>query len=114
MTGGVVVVLGRTCRKFAAGKSGGLAFVLDESGRREFERNCNRAMVDLRPVESADDRALLRRVVEQHARFTGSARARYLLSRWDAALRDFVAVVPVEFARATRQRGQRAEANRVG
>jgi glutamate synthase domain-containing protein 2/glutamate synthase domain-containing protein 3 len=114
MTGGVVVVLGRTGRNFAAGMSGGLAFVLDESGRREFERNCNRAMVDLRPVESADDRALLRRVVEQHARFTGSARARYLLSRWDAALRDFVAVVPVEFARATRQRGQRAEANRVG
>ncbi len=114
MTGGVVVVLGRTGRNFAAGMSGGLAFVLDESGHREFERRCNRAMVELRAVESVDDRALLHGLVEQHARYTGSARARYLLSRWDQALRDFVAVVPVEYARVTRQRDQRAEANRVG
>jgi glutamate synthase domain-containing protein 3 len=114
MTGGVVVVLGRTGRNFAAGMSGGLAFVHDESGRQEFERRCNRAMVELRTVESADDRALLRGLVEQHARFTGSARARYLLSRWDLALRDFVAVVPTEYARVTRQRDLRAEANRVG
>jgi glutamate synthase (NADPH/NADH) large chain len=114
MTGGVVVVLGRTGRNFAAGMSGGLAFVLDDSRHREFERHCNTAMVELRTVESADDRALLHRLVEQHARFTGSARARYLLSRWDQALRDFVAVVPVEYARVTRQRDHRAEANRVG
>jgi glutamate synthase domain-containing protein 3 len=114
MTGGVVVVLGRTGRNFAAGMSGGLAFVLDESGHRAFERRCNRAMVELRAVESADDRALLRGLVEQHARHTASARARHLLSRWDQALREFVAVVPVEYARVTRQREQRAEANRVG
>ena len=114
MTGGVVVVLGRTGRNFAAGMSGGLAFVLDESGQRELERRCNRAMVELRPVETVDDRALLHGLVEQHARYTGSARARYLLSRWDQALRDFVAVVPVEYARVTRQRDPRAEANRVG
>jgi glutamate synthase domain-containing protein 2/glutamate synthase domain-containing protein 1/glutamate synthase domain-containing protein 3 len=114
MTGGVVVVLGRTGRNFAAGMSGGLAFVLDESDHREFERHCNTAMVELRTIESADDRVLVRGLVEQHARFTGSARARYLLSRWDQALRDFVAVVPVEYARVTRERSQRAEANRVG
>ena len=114
MTGGVVVVLGRTGRNFAAGMSGGLAFVHDESGRNEFVKRCNRAMVELRAIESVDDRALLRGLVEQHARFTGSARARYLLSRWDLALRDFIAVVPTEYARATRQRDQRAEANRVG
>jgi glutamate synthase domain-containing protein 2/glutamate synthase domain-containing protein 1/glutamate synthase domain-containing protein 3 len=114
MTGGVVVVLGRTGRNFGAGMSGGLAFVLDESGNREFERHCNPAMIELRSVESAEDRALLRRLVELHARYTGSARARYLLSRWEQALRDFVAVVPVEYARVTRQREQRAEANRVG
>ena len=114
MTNGTVIVLGTTGRNFAAGMSGGLAFVLDEPGHRQFERHCNMAMVELRTVESADDRSLLHRLVEQHARFTGSARARYLLSRWDQALRDFVAVVPVEYARVTRQRDHRAEANRVG
>jgi glutamate synthase domain-containing protein 2/glutamate synthase domain-containing protein 1/glutamate synthase domain-containing protein 3 len=114
MTGGVVVVLGRTGRNFAAGMSGGTAFVLDESESREFRQRCNRALVELQPVESADDRALLRHLVEQHARFTGSARARYLLSRWEQALRDFVAVVPTEYQRAMREREQRAEVNRYG
>jgi glutamate synthase domain-containing protein 3 len=114
MTGGTVVVLGRAGRNFGAGMSGGVAFVLDESGSKEFERNCNRALIELRPVESADDRSLLRRLVEQHARFTGSARARYLLSHWEQALRDFVAVIPVEYARAKRRAEQRAEANLVG
>jgi glutamate synthase (NADPH/NADH) large chain len=96
MTGGVVVVLGRTGRNFAAGMSGGVAFVLDESGR-DFASRCNRTLVDLLPVDQAEDRRLLRKLVEQHARYTGSARARSLLSRWDQAVRDFVAVVPSEY-----------------
>jgi glutamate synthase domain-containing protein 3 len=114
MTGGVVVVLGRTGRNFAAGMSGGQAFVLDESEGREFERRCNRSIVDLRPVESADDRALLRHLVEQHAKLTGSARARYLLSRWESSLRDFVAVIPTEYQRALREQAAQREVNRYG
>ena len=104
MTGGVVVVLGRTGRNFAAGMSGGLAFVLDESHTHEFARRCNRALVEVTAVDRADDRGLLRRLVEQHARYTGSARARSLLSRWDTALRDFVVVVPSEYRNALARR----------
>ena len=104
MTGGVVVVLGRTGRNFGAGMSGGMAFVLDESEQREFASRCNRALVELHPVERSEDRALLRRHVEQHARLTRSARARSLLARWDSALRDFVAVVPTEYRLAMTRR----------
>jgi len=101
MTGGVVVVLGRTGRNFAAGMSGGLAFVLDESG--ELERHCNRALVELGPVADASDRALLRRLVEHHARYTGSARAKHALARWDQTLRHFVRVISLEYKRALAQ-----------
>ncbi len=97
MTGGTVVVLGRTGRNFAAGMSGGLAFVLDEFG--ELQKRCNTAMVQLGPVTDSTDRELLRHLVEQHARFTGSARAKRELGRWDIAQRHFVAVVPLEYKR---------------
>ena len=97
MTGGVVVVLGRTGRNFAAGMSGGMAFVLDEFG--ELQKQCNTQMVQLGPVTDSGDRELLRRLVEQHARLTGSARAKRELNRWDTALRHFVAVVPNEYRR---------------
>ena len=108
MTGGVVVVLGRTGRNFGAGMSGGVAFVLDESGRGEFEHRCNLSLAQLVPVDRADDRQLLRRLVEQHARYTGSARARSLLARWEHAVRDFMAVVPTAHRHsAARPEGQR-------
>jgi glutamate synthase domain-containing protein 3 len=86
--------------------SGGLAFVLDESGQDEFARHCNTTLVELHPVERADE-MVLRRLVEQHARYTRSARARSLLARWDSALRDFVAVIPTEYRRALAQRNDR-------
>jgi glutamate synthase domain-containing protein 2/glutamate synthase domain-containing protein 1/glutamate synthase domain-containing protein 3 len=98
MTGGVVVVLGRAGRNFAAGMSGGMAFVFDES--RSFERYCNREMVELGPVVDAGDRDILRRLVEQHARYTGSPRARHVLARWEQVLRHFVLVMPVEYRKA--------------
>ena len=104
MTGGAVVVLGRTGRNFAAGMSGGLAFVLDEARTLEGGR-CNREMVELGPVVDASDRELLRRLVEQHARYTGSPRARHVLARWEQTLRHFVLVMPVEYRKAlTRSR----------
>jgi glutamate synthase domain-containing protein 3 len=109
MTGGVVVVLGRTGRNFAAGMSGGMAFVLDEAG--EFERRCNRALVELGPVADADARALLRRLVENHARYTGSARAKHTLARWDSMLRHFVSIVPLEYKKILERRAQEGHAS---
>jgi len=102
MTGGTVVVLGRTGRNFAAGMSGGIAFVLDEFG--ELETRCNSAMVELTRVTDRADRQLLRHLVEQHARYTGSARAKRELGRWEASVKQFVAVVPHEYRRALEKR----------
>jgi glutamate synthase domain-containing protein 3 len=98
MTGGVVVVLGRTGRNFAAGMSGGIAFVLDES--RSFERLCNRELVELGPVAESTDRDVLRSLIERHARFTSSPRARHVLAHWDQMLRHFVLVMPTEYRQA--------------
>ena len=115
MTGGTVVVLGRTGRNFAAGMSGGLAFVLDTS--RDFEIRCNKALVELSPVTESADAALLKDLVEEHARVTGSARARHLLTRWDTAVHEFTRVIPTEYRRALRiARDQQAaeEAQRRG
>jgi glutamate synthase (NADPH/NADH) large chain len=108
MTGGAVVVLGGTGRNFAAGMSGGVAFVLDED--QQFVKRCNLGQVALEPVTDAGDRALLKRLVEQHARLTGSARARHLLGRWEASIRKFVTVMPVEFKRARAEESRRGQA----
>jgi glutamate synthase domain-containing protein 3 len=106
MTGGAVVVLGRTGRNFAAGMSGGVAFVLDEGRQFGESGRCNLEMVELGAVVEAGDRDLLRRLVERHARFTGSPRARHVLARWEQMLRHFVLVMPVEYRQAlARTRG---------
>ena len=113
MTGGTVVVLGKTGRNFAAGMSGGLAFVLDEFDL--LEQQCNQSMVDLIPVADLGERDTLRHLVEQHARFTGSARAKSLLNQWEKATRHFVAVMPREYRAALeRQREAEAAARVVG
>jgi glutamate synthase domain-containing protein 2/glutamate synthase domain-containing protein 1/glutamate synthase domain-containing protein 3 len=114
MTGGTVVVLGRTGRNFAAGMSGGIAYVLDEEGA--FAGLCNPAMVDLEPVlteieqdakiardlwhKGLADETVLRRLIEQHARYTGSARAREILEGWAQYRTRFVKVFPKEYRRA--------------
>jgi len=124
MTGGTVVVLGRTGRNFAAGMSGGVAYVYDEDG--QFARRCNSAMVSLEPVASAaeqraqgdravwhlgqTDEELLRKRVQDHNRWTGSQRARELLDRWDEARVKFVKVFPHEYRRALGEIHARAEA----
>jgi glutamate synthase domain-containing protein 3 len=109
MTGGTVVVLGRTGRNFAAGMSGGIAFVLDEF--EELERQCNTAMVELTRETDRSDRELVRRLVEQHARYTGSARAKRELGRWEISQRHFVAVVPREYRQAVERRSGEVAAN---
>jgi glutamate synthase domain-containing protein 3 len=104
MTGGTVVVLGRVGRNFGAGMSGGTAFVLDEFG--ELESQCNKGLVDLVHVAEFGDRELLRRLVEQHALYTGSARAKRELGQWERALKRFVAVVPREYRQAIERQAQ--------
>ena len=96
MTGGRVVVLGRTGRNFAAGMSGGVAYVLDAAGT--FARRCNKDMVDLEALE-AEDIALVRGLVERHVQLTGSAVGQRVLSDWDGAVRRFVKVMPRDYKR---------------
>ncbi|QDM40956.1 glutamate synthase large subunit [Altererythrobacter sp. TH136] len=128
MTGGAVVVLGPTGRNFAAGMSGGVAYVYDEAGT--FAQGCNIAQVELSPISaqrdeddgtgrplqrarSVDDAGLgdmlrhdaerLRVLLERHQLHTGSARAAAILDDWEAALPRFVKVMPTDYARALRQ-----------
>jgi len=126
MTGGCVVVIGPTGRNFAAGMSGGIAYVLDEEG--DFERRCNLAMVDLEPVPAEEDEAeregqqsgdmethglvdvmrdmsghdaeRLRALLENHLHYTNSRRAAEILENWEEYLPKFVKVMPVEYRRA--------------
>ena len=105
MTGGVVVVLGQTGRNFAAGMSGGLAFVLDEEER--FEKLYNPDMVGLEAVESDEDVSLLRGLVEQHLEWTGSGKAKRILEDWDEVLGKFVKVMPNDLKKIMQE--QRSE-----
>jgi glutamate synthase (NADPH) large chain len=120
MTGGTVVVLGTTGRNFAAGMSGGIAYVYDPDG--EFAKKCNMAMVTLEPVlpsaeqeakidraiwhatmrdgEPQSDETILRTLIERHFKYTGSTRARNLLDAWAVARSSFVKVFPTEYKRA--------------
>ena len=126
MTGGVVVVLGETGRNFAAGMSGGIAYIYDPDG--QFETRCNQTMVDLEQIGPGDasenddperprqrstgvddngmgdmlrfDDERLRILIERHLQLTGSGRARALLDDWEASLRNFVKVTPKDFRRA--------------
>jgi hypothetical protein len=81
MTRGHVVVLGRTGRNFAAGMSGGIAYVLDQDG--DFAERCNMGMVDLEPFEDAEEEHLVHSLIEEHAKLTGSARARTVVADED-------------------------------
>jgi glutamate synthase domain-containing protein 2/glutamate synthase domain-containing protein 1/glutamate synthase domain-containing protein 3 len=98
MTRGLVVVLGKTGRNFAAGMTGGIAYVLDQSG--EFaEASCNRADVDLEPVTDTKDIEVLHRLVTRHAELTDSPQGQRILKHWDSALSKFVKVFPHEYKR---------------
>jgi glutamate synthase domain-containing protein 3 len=96
MTGGRVVVLGATGRNFAAGMSGGVAYILDEKG--DFATRCNKQMVGLEKPD-ANDAAELRGLIERHAELTGSLKAKKLLANWDASLAKFVKVMPKDYKR---------------
>jgi glutamate synthase (ferredoxin) len=96
MTGGKVVVLGQTGRNFAAGMSGGIAYVLDEGG---FDKVLNKEMVSASALEDPAEIADLRAMVERHAALTGSGRAKALLADWDRSARKMVRVIPNDYRR---------------
>ena len=114
MTGGTVAVLGKTGRNFAAGMSGGVAYVYDEDG--QFAKRCNLSMVTLEKVLPAaeqkaaqdvgtwhrgqTDEEQLKKLLDDHLRWTGSRRARELLDNWATAREKFVKVFPTEYKRA--------------
>jgi glutamate synthase (NADPH/NADH) large chain/glutamate synthase (ferredoxin) len=109
MTGGVVVVLGATGRNFAAGMSGGLAFVLDEDGT--FRARVNPAMADQLEALTAEDEATVRALVVEHHERTGSEVAQRLLDDWEATVARFVKVYPTDFKRVLAQRAGRTQSS---
>ena len=98
MTGGLVVVLGKTGCNFAAGMSGGLAYVLDEA--QLFDTMCNLDMVELESVWKEKDKKLLHDLIEQHLKWTDSARAQDILDAWPDMVGKFVKVVPIDYRKA--------------
>jgi glutamate synthase (ferredoxin) len=101
MTGGRAVILGRTGRNFAAGMSGGIAYVYDEDGT--FKTRCNAEMVDLKPL-SENSIPQLQDMLEKHFQYTGSTVAQAILDKWETSLEKFVRVMPREYARILRER----------
>jgi glutamate synthase (ferredoxin) len=97
MTGGRVVVLGKTGRNFGAGMSGGIAYVWDGDGN--FASRCNKEMVELEPLSDPEDIAELRALVEQHVAATGSAFGKRRLAGWAGAVHRFVKVIPRDYKR---------------
>jgi glutamate synthase (NADPH/NADH) large chain len=139
MTGGVVVVLGPTGRNFAAGMSGGIAYVLDEDG--SFEQKCNLSMIDLEPVAAEEevmarlanqggleghglvdvmrdmtgqDAERLHSLIARHAHYTNSARARTILENWKEYQSKFKKVMPVEYRRALAEMAKHQDADTTG
>lgn len=95
MTGGRVVVLGKTGRNFAAGMSGGIAYVWDPDG--SFDYYCNMDMIELTLLEDDADREELRSLIAAHLKYTGSTLASMILDDWDLYARQFLKVTPVEY-----------------
>jgi glutamate synthase (NADPH/NADH) large chain len=104
MTGGRVVILGPTGRNFAAGMSGGVAYIWDPDN--EFEPNCNMEMVELEKVEEIEDITELQGLIAEHAERTGSTVARDVLDDWSSALGQFVKVMPTDYKRVLLERKQ--------
>ncbi|MCW3118977.1 MAG: glutamate synthase large subunit [Chitinophagaceae bacterium] len=109
MTGGRVVILGDTGRNFAAGMSGGIAYVYDVKGK--FAVNCNTEMVDIDPVER-EDVAELQDIITHHYAYTGSTVAKFVLDDFENQLKNFVKVFPRDYKKALLENGQKAVMNK--
>ncbi|KAA1259691.1 Ferredoxin-dependent glutamate synthase 1 [Rubripirellula obstinata] len=101
MTGGRVVCLGRTGRNFAAGMSGGIAYILDEDG--DFNLNCNLATVELEKIDSPEEEALVKSLIQKHHDHTGSVVAANALADWNGFLSKCVKVMPTDYKRVLNQ-----------
>ena len=112
MTGGVVVVLGKTGRNFGAGMSGGIAFVYDKDG--DFKDRFNPGLADLEEVTDGEDKEILQRMVEGHVRFTGSELARKMLADWANCLPRFKKIMPRDYRRVLEERKLRGAEEQVG
>ena len=97
MTGGCTVIIGKTGRNFAAGMSGGVAYVLDEEG--DFESRCNMGMVKLESIETDEDVDQVKTLLGKHLQYTQSAVAEKVLANWDEYLGKFVKVMPIQYKR---------------
>ena len=95
MTGGRVVVLGKTGRNFAAGMSGGIAYVWNPD--HNFDFFCNMDLVELSLVEDDRDKTELRNLIEKHHKYTGSSVAAMMLSEWENYIPQFIKVIPFEY-----------------
>jgi glutamate synthase domain-containing protein 3 len=107
MTRGTVVVIGPTGRNFAAGMSGGFAYILDETGK--FPILCNQGMVDLERLELDEDVDLVQTLLKKHIDATGSTRAQWVLENWDSLQRKFVKVFPKDYKRVLEERKRKAQ-----
>ena len=104
MTGGRMVCLGKTGRNFAAGMSGGIAYIFNEDS--DFSRNCNLATVGLEKIQCDEEAAEVRQLIENHQKFTGSTKAAEVLADWDGFLRRCVKVMPTDFKRVLEEQKQ--------
>jgi glutamate synthase (NADPH/NADH) large chain len=105
MTGGVVVVLGNTGRNFAAGMSGGIAYIYDV--RKNFQQQCNAEMVDLDPLDDLDAQQL-HALLTEHVASTGSTVAKFILGDFEQQLRNFVKVFPRDYKQVLKQQLSKA------
>ena len=105
MTGGTVVVLGKTGRNFAAGMSGGIAFVLDQN--KNFDLYCNKDLVDLVSVEEDEDIKQLKFLIQEHYQYTQSTVAKKILEEWEETLDQFVKVFPRDYKRVLMERKEK-------
>lgn len=108
MTGGRVVILGSTGRNFAAGMSGGIAYVLDEAGDFRTHR-CNQEMVELTQLSESEDIILVQQMIRQHFRYTGSQVAQRVLENWEIMRLSFIKVMPTDYKRALKMLADEAE-----
>ena len=107
MTGGTVVILGETGRNFAAGMSGGVAYIWDE--HNTFEEKCNKELVLLESVSK--DAEELKRLIQNHLSCTNSTRAKTILDSWEHAVTQFIKVMPVDYKRVLEERKVLADAS---
>ncbi|OIO28802.1 MAG: glutamate synthase subunit alpha [Candidatus Hydrogenedentes bacterium CG1_02_42_14] len=105
MTGGVVVVLGSTGKNFAAGMSGGIAYVFDENN--SFAKNCNKEMVDFEAMDDEDIRTV-RKLVEKHLQFTNSSVAKRIIDMWDESIKKLKKIMPHDYRRVLNEMKQKS------